>query len=232
MVHLEEFFDLKKTLLAELVDNSVKAWQIMEAIPRMIADLVGESQCIDGHVMDGAFIEDGPIRIEADAVVEPGAYIRPPAYIGAGVVIRHSAYIRGNVVMLSGSLLGHSSEAKNSIFLEDSKAPHFAYVGDSVLGCGVNLGAGVKLANFSLKADPEALSSVSTIKIQTGNVEYDTGLLKMGAVLGDEVRVGCNSVLNPGTLIGQRALVYPMANVRSGVYPPDSVIRGHHSATV
>ncbi len=138
----------------------------VHAIKHHVARLTGGGRRIDGTVMDGAWLSDAPIVIEAGAIVEPGAYILGPAYIGSGAVVRHGAYVRENVILLAGSTLGHTSEAKNALFLPGAAAPHFAYVGDSILGHRVNLGAGTKLSNLGiLSAKDAATGKRPTIRL-------------------------------------------------------------------
>jgi bifunctional N-acetylglucosamine-1-phosphate-uridyltransferase/glucosamine-1-phosphate-acetyltransferase GlmU-like protein len=128
--------------------------------------------------------------------------------------------------MLAGSGLGHCSEAKNSLFLPRAHAPHFNYVGDSVLGHDVNLGAGTKLSNLAMSSekDPQTGKRPS-IRLIIDGQHYDTGLAKMGAILGDGAQTGCNSVLNPGCVVGRRSLVYANLSLPKGYYPPDTVIK-------
>jgi len=174
--------------------------------------------------MDGAFVR-GKVYIAEGAVVEPGAYVMGPAVIGAGTVVRHGAYVRGNVVTGANCIIGHTTEVKNSIFLDGAKAAHFAYVGDSVLGRDVNLGAGTKCANFKIQAGNEE------IVIRADGKEYPTGLRKLGAILGDGVELGCNCVTAPGTLVGRGTLVYPCVSLR-GVIPPNSIVKMKSSVQI
>ena len=176
--------------------------------------------------MPGAHIGTAPIYIGEGARIEPGAYVEGPAWIGPGAVVRHGAFVRENVIMLPKSILGHASEAKNSLFLINAHAPHFSYVGDSILGNNTNLGAGTKLSNLTLLSEKDQLSGKRpTIKLHIDGREYDTGLAKFGAVLGDETQTGCNSVLNPGCVIGRRCLVYANMSLRKGYYPAESVMK-------
>lgn len=201
-------------------------WQAVGQIAAHVAQRTGGRQTIAGEVMTGAFIGEQPVFIEAGALVEPGAYIHGPAYIGAGAMVRHGALVRENVIMLPGSVLGHAGEAKNSLFLPGAHAPHFNYVGDSILGHGVNLGAGTRLSNLGiLSAKDAATGKRPTIKLTIDGVEYDTGLAKLGAILGDEVQTGCNAVLNPGCLVGRRTLIYANLSLRKGYHPPDSIMK-------
>jgi UDP-N-acetylglucosamine diphosphorylase / glucose-1-phosphate thymidylyltransferase / UDP-N-acetylgalactosamine diphosphorylase / glucosamine-1-phosphate N-acetyltransferase / galactosamine-1-phosphate N-acetyltransferase len=220
-----EFFDLHNTSATEIIRAFDNVVDVIREIPSIISKLNGGARRIDGHVMDGAYLDEGALHIERGAIVEAGAYIMGPAYIGPGVVVGHGACIRGNVIMLAGSSLGHSSEATNSLFFERARAPHFAYVGHSILGQRVNLGAGVRLSNFPVTRDPLHPLAGPTIKLQVDGQQYDTGLMKLGAVLGDGVQIGCNCVLNPGTFIRPRTLVYAMVNVRSGFYPANAIIK-------
>jgi NDP-sugar pyrophosphorylase family protein len=222
MLHPNDFFDLSDEIFTECE----YVWQALARIGQHISRLVGEEQTLLGEVIPGAYLSDRPIYIAEGANIEPGAYVIGPAYIGAGAVVRHGAYVRENVILLPGSILGHASEVKNSIFLPDSHAPHFNYVGDSILGHRVNLGAGTKLSNLTIVSKKDPITGKRpTIKIQIDGTEYDTGLAKLGAILGDHVQTGCNSVLNPGCLVGPRTLIYANLSLRRGYHPPDSVIK-------
>ncbi len=150
------------------------------------------------------------ISIGENTVIEPGVMIQGPCIIGKNCVIRHGAYIREGVILGDHCHIGHASEVKNSILLNHAAATHFVYLGDSILGNGVNLGAGVKCANLRLDR--------KEILIHFERKLYDTGLKKMGAILGDGVQIGCNSVLNPGTLVGKYSISHPMMNL-GGVVP-------------
>ena len=226
MLHPNDFFDLSDETVASLFAECEYVWQALARIGQHISRFVGEEQTLLGEVIPGAHLSDRPIYIAEGASIEPGAYVIGPAYIGAGAVVRHGAYVRENVILLSGSILGHASEVKNSILLPDSHAPHFNYVGDSILGHRVNLGAGTKLSNLTIVSKKDPITGKRpTIKIQIDGTEYDTGLAKLGAILGDHVQTGCNSVLNPGCLVGPRTLIYANLSLRRGYHPPDSVIK-------
>ncbi|HRN68494.1 MAG TPA: glucose-1-phosphate thymidylyltransferase [Promineifilum sp.] len=226
LLHPTVLFALSDPTTAAFFDGCDYVWEAIPQIKRHVARLTAAGRRIDGTVMDGAWLGDAPIVIEAGAVVEPGAYVVGPAYIGAGAVVRHGAYVRENVIMLAGSTLGHASEAKNALFLPGAAAPHFAYVGDSILGHHVNLGAGTKLSNLGiLSARDAATGKRPTIRLVIEGVEYDTGLTKFGAILGDEAQTGCNAVLNPGSIIGPRTLVYANTSLRKGYHPADSIIK-------
>jgi acetyltransferase-like isoleucine patch superfamily enzyme len=164
----------------------------------------------------GATLFDSNIYIGEDTVVEPGALIKGPTIIGNNTEVRQGAYIRGNCLIGNRCVVGHTTEVKTSIMLDGAKAGHFAYIGDSILGNDVNLGAGTKLANLKI-SDVE-------IKLKVEGRIYKTGLRKLGAILGDNVQTGCNSVTSPGTLLAKASLVYPCINVPGGFYPRRSII--------
>jgi carbonic anhydrase/acetyltransferase-like protein (isoleucine patch superfamily) len=164
----------------------------------------------------GAILFDPDIYIGESTVIEPGALIKGPTIIGNNTEIRQGAYIRGNCLIGDRCVVGHTTEVKTAIMLNDAKAGHFAYIGDSILGNQVNLGAGTKLANLKI------LDVEMRLKVE-GKV-YKTGMRKLGAILGDHVETGCNSVTSPGTLLGKRSLVYPCVNVPGGYYPARSII--------
>lgn len=226
MLHPTDFFELKDERAAELFNGCAYVWQALPRLKVALAQWLAGRQTILGRVMPGAYLGDKPVYVGEGAVVEPGAYVQGPAYIGPNVVVRHGALVREDVIMLNGSVLGHASEAKNSLFLPGAHAPHFAYVGDSLLGQRVNLGAGTKLSNLTMMSERDPLTGKRpTIKIEVEGVVYDTGLAKMGAILGDDAQTGCNSVLNPGCLVGRRTLVYANLSLRKGYYPADSLIK-------
>jgi len=222
----ESLFNLDSPPTAAFFDACAYAWEALPQIKRHVARLTAGGRRIEGVVMDGAWLSDAPIVIEAGALVEPGAYIIGPAYIGRGAVVRHGAFVREDVILLEGAILGHASEAKNSLFLPHAHAPHFAYVGDSILGHRVNLGAGTKLSNLGILSEKDpATGRRPTIKLTVEGQEYDTGLTKFGAILGDDVQTGCNSVLNPGCIIGPRTLIYANTSLRKGYHPADAIIK-------
>lgn len=175
-------------------------------------ELKGASVLFAGSVFFG-----DNISIGAGSVVEPGALIKGPVIIGGNTEVRQGAYIRGNCIVGDRCVVGHTTEIKNAVMLDNAKAGHFAYLGDSILGNNVNLGAGTKLANLKI-IDAE-------VELVIKGELYKTGLRKFGAMLGDGVETGCNSVTSPGALIGKASIVYPNTNVKSGYYPEKSVIR-------
>ena len=221
-----DFFDLGDALTTSFFADCEYVWQAVGRIASHVARLVGDEQTILGEVMTGAHLGDRPIFVAAGARIEPGAYVHGPAYIGAGAVVRHGAFVRENVILLPGSVLGHASEAKNALFLPGAHAPHFNYVGDSILGHRVNLGAGTKLSNLGILSDKDKVTRKRpSIHLTIDDVRYDTGLAKLGAVLGDGVQTGCNAVLNPGCLVGRDTLIYANLSLRKGYHSPRSIIK-------
>ncbi len=174
-------------------------------------------------IMPGACLFDDRVIIGPRTVIEPGALIKGPAILGADVEVRQGAYMRGNCLIGSGCVVGHATEIKSSIMLDGAKAGHFAYIGNSILGRDTNLGAGTKLAN--LKVIP------GNIIISVDHKHYDTGMRKLGAILGDHTETGCNSVTSPGTLMKPRCIVYPAVSVAAGCYPEESCIRLSRDST-
>ncbi len=164
----------------------------------------------------GAILFDSQIYIGKGTVVEPGALIKGPTKVGNNTEIRQGAYMRGNCLVGNRCVVGHATEVKHSIMLDGAKAGHFAYIGDSILGNEVNLGAGTKLANLKL------IDVEMTLKV--GGESYKTGLRKLGAILGDNTETGCNSVTSPGALLGKSSLVYPCVNVPGRFFPGRSII--------
>ena len=204
----EAFFDLSDPTTAAFFADCAYVWQALTRLEAHVARLTGGGRRINGTVMSGAWLGDAPIVIEAGAGVEPGAYVRE------------------NVILLDGAILGHASEAKHALFLPHAAAPHFAYVGDAILGHRVNLGAGTKLSNLGiLSAKDPTTGRRPTIKLTIDDQAYDTGLTKFGAILGDDAQTGCNAVLNPGCIVGPRTLVYANASLRKGYHPADSIIK-------
>ena len=177
----------------------------------------GDSPLEDAAIiLPGAYLFDDEIIIGARTVVEPGALIKGPTVLGADTEVRQGAYVRGNCLIGNQCVVGHTTEIKSSIMLDGSKAGHFAYIGDSILGRSVNLGAGTKLAN--LKMIPGA------VMIALNRKYYNTGRRKLGAILGDRTETGCNSVTSPGTLMGPGSIVYSGISVPGGYYPERSYV--------
>ena len=226
MLNSTDFFDLTNPIAQELFDDCDYVWQALPKIATLVQQLTAGIQRVEGELMSGAFLSQRPVFIGQGARIEPGAYVEGPAYIGAGAVVRHGAFVRENVVLLDGAILGHASEAKNSLFFPNAHAPHFNYVGDSILGNKVNLGAGTKLSNLAMNSEKDPSSGKRpTIKLVIEGVSYDLGVAKLGAILGDGVQTGCNAVLNPGCLVGKGTLIYPNLSLRKAYYPPNQVVK-------
>ncbi len=210
-----DFFTLDEFQHRALFEGTENAWNALGANLKayIAAEIKPGSR---GTIMDGAVVEDN-VQIGEGSVIEPGAFVKGPTIIGNNCEIRHGAYIRGNTLVGNKCVVGHTTEVKGSVFLDGSKAGHFAYVGDSILGNGVNLGAGTKLANFKLTGDE--------ISILLDGARAGTGMRKLGAILGDGCQTGCNSVTSPGTLLGRKTFVYPCMSIRAGHYPDSSRLR-------
>lgn len=208
-----ETFDLARvpTAWRTLFDDE-RPWVLLERLDALLAAWSERLEDVrDGFVHPTAVVE-GAVRLEAGARIGPHAHVVGPAWLMAGAEVGHGATVRGGVLLGPEAKVGHASEVKRSVFLEGAKAPHFNYVGDSVLGREANLGAGVKLAN--LKGTPGGVAMAGRA----------TGLRKLGSWVGDGASVGCNAVLAPGTVIGAHSVVYAGALVR-GVVPARSLVK-------
>ncbi|MHC4340311.1 MAG: LbetaH domain-containing protein [Planctomycetota bacterium] len=210
----EEFFDLSNFAHRAVFDGCANVWDVLTRIPGYIRQHMIPD--IRGKVEPGAHI-DGDVHIGPGTVVEAGAYIRGPAIIGSNCEIRTGAYLRGDVLVGNDCWVGNSTELKNTVLLNKANAPHYNYCGDSVLGNGVNLGAGTKLSNYKIAAD-------KTIRLRVGDAVVDTGLMKFGAIVGDGSSTGCNSVLNPGTVLGKNVMVYACTALR-GFVPHGTIVK-------
>jgi UDP-N-acetylglucosamine diphosphorylase / glucose-1-phosphate thymidylyltransferase / UDP-N-acetylgalactosamine diphosphorylase / glucosamine-1-phosphate N-acetyltransferase / galactosamine-1-phosphate N-acetyltransferase len=200
-------FDLEAFPFKNIFSNCIYPWEALSFL-KIYLEKVKLGQ-IEVAIQEGVHLENKElISIGAGTVIEAGAFIRGPCLIGTNCVIRQGAYLRGGVVAGNYAVIGHATEAKNSIFLNHAQAAHFAYVGDSILGNKVNLGAGTILANLRLDR--------KEIKIYHKEQEIITGRKKMGAILGDFAQTGCNSVLNPGTIFLKNSICLPCENI-SGV---------------
>ena len=169
------------------------------------------------------YLKELLIFIGSGTRLEPSAIIKGPTVIGENCDIRQGAYVRGNVFAGEGCVIGHATEVKNSILMDRSEAGHFNYIGDSILGRHVNMGAGSKLANLQFRSREEKQEGfIHPIQILSADLE--TGMKKLGAVVGDHAEIGCNAVLCPGTLLGKDTWVYPNLIVPKGYYPPNTVL--------
>ncbi len=168
-------------------------------------------------IYGGACLPDESVELEPGVVVETGAVIKGPTLISTRTEVRQGAYIRGSCLIGPRCVVGHVTEVKNAVFLDEAKAGHFAYVGDSVLGQRVNLGAGTKLANLKIKPTPT--------RLRTGDRVYEVLRRKFGAILGDDCELGCNTVTNPACLLGPGSLAAANSTLPAGIHPPRSVFR-------
>ena len=207
------YLDLKKTEHARLFEGVTHAWEILVTLHTYLADAIKPAN--HGTLIGQPFIGE-KVFIGAGTVIEPGAYIKGPAWIGENCQIRHGAYIRENVIVGAGSVVGNSSEIKNSVLFQGCQVPHFNYVGDSILGTKVHLAAGVIVSNLKLTGD--------FITVRAGDQLLTTGLRKFGALIGDGAEVGCHAVLNPGSILGRRSMIYPGVSWR-GMLPANSIAK-------
>ena len=205
---------LDKSLGRQPCFPSGEVWLVLPTLKGQIIDMLED---VGSNLREGVSVDEtkGKIHIDDSASIEPSVHIIGPAYIGPNVTIRHGAYIREYSWICANSLVGHATETKHSILLPGSKAPHFNYVGDSVLGPNVNLGAGVKLSN--LRNDGKE------VHVIFDGQRVPSGLRKFGAILGEGCQLGCNAVTNPGVVLGMNCMVMPNTTV-TGIYPSDSKI--------
>lgn len=210
------FFDLADWPHQDLFLAGAGVWTALGA--RLRAHLDARTDwSVDSPIPDGVHLLGDRIAIAAGCRVEPGAVIVGPAVLEEGVTIRTGAYVREYCLLGAGCLVGAHSEVKGSVLLPRAKAPHQAYVGDSILGRDVNLGAGTICSNVK-NVDGD-------IAFRVAGELVHTGLHKLGAILGDGCKTGCNTVLNPGTLLGPGSVTYPNATLRSGFYPPRTLVK-------
>ncbi len=209
VIKTSELFDLSNSLLKSYFDKTTYPWELLPEIKTIIQELLDKG--IPGYhlVSEGVLVGEG-VSIASTAT------IIPPAIIGANTEVRPGAYLRGNVIVGDNCVLGNSSEFKNCILLYHVQVPHYSYVGDSILGNYAHMGAGSICSN---------LKSANDKVVVHADKDYQTGLRKFGAMLGDYADIGCQCVLNPGTIIGPHAQVYPLSMVR-GVVPERSIFKG------
>ena len=210
MYEIKELLDLDKTIAAKLFEGKTYPWEALDGIKSFILEL-GETLSADeyDHPEEGVWIAK-------DAKIFPSAYIGAPCIIDHGAEVRHCAFIRGSAIVGKNSVVGNSTELKNVVLFDNVQVPHYNYVGDSILGYKAHMGAGSITSN--VKSD----KTLVTVHIPDAPIE--TGRKKFGAILGDNVEVGCNSVLNPGTVVGRCSNIYPVSCVR-GVVPANSIYK-------
>lgn len=207
---ISSLYTLTETIAAKLFDGAEYPWEVLPKIGAFIVEL-GNSLPEDKYEKRGE-----NVWVAKSAKVYPSAYINGPAIIDEEAEVRHCAFIRGNAIVGKGAVVGNSTELKNVILFNKVQVPHYNYVGDSVLGFKAHMGAGSITSNVK--------SDKTLVVVKAGKESYETGLKKFGAMLGDEVEVGCNSVLNPGTVIGKKASVYPTSCVR-GFIPAEHIYK-------
>lgn len=212
MFNAEELFDLAQTEHAALFEGCRHAWEALKRIEPYLAKIPRQNP---PKKFPGATIGDRVI-IGEGTIVEPGAMIKGPAIIGKNCQIRHNAYIRENAILGDHCVLGNASELKNAFFFNHVQAPHYNYVGDSILGYKAHLGAGVKISNVKLVA--------GNVTVVVDGVLTDSGLRKFGALVGDGAEIGCNAVLNPGSILGRGAMIYPNVFWR-GYLPANTIAK-------
>ena len=209
-LEVKNLYTLTETLAAPLLSRVTYPWEALPEIGAFIMEL-GASLSEEEYEKQGE-----NIWIARSAKVAPTASITGPAIIGKNAEIRHCAFIRGNALVGEGAVVGNSTELKNVILFNKVQVPHYNYVGDSILGFKAHMGAGSITSNVK--------SDKLLVKVHTAEGDIETGIKKFGAMIGDEVEVGCGSVLNPGTVIGRNSNIYPLSSVR-GVVASDSIYK-------
>ncbi|MBQ9425113.1 MAG: UDP-N-acetylglucosamine pyrophosphorylase [Erysipelotrichaceae bacterium] len=210
MYTTKNLFDLEHTIARKYLENYEYPWEALPEIKNFIRELIEK---LDRNEYT-EYKKD--VWVHKSATIAPTADVNGPAIIGPKSEIRHCAYIRGNAIIGEGCVIGNSCEVKNAVIFDKSQVPHFNYVGDSILGFHAHMGAGSIVSN--LKSDGK------NVTIRVGDVKIPTNLRKFGAIIGDNVEVGCNSVLNPGTIVGKNSNIYPLARVR-GLVPERSIYK-------
>ena len=207
---IENLYNLNETIAKDLFEGAVYPWELLPKIGAFILEL--------GASLDPAEYEKRgeDVWVAKSASVAPTAYIHGPAIIGKEAEVRHCAFIRGNAIVGEGAVVGNSTELKNVILFNKVQVPHYNYVGDSILGYKAHMGAGSITSNVK--------SDKTLVIVKDGERRYETGLKKFGAMLGDQVEVGCGSVLNPGTVVGPCTNIYPLSSVRE-VVPARSIYK-------
>ena len=210
MQKINDLLDLEKTIAKPLFEGKTFAWEVLPQIHDFILKL-GESLSPDEFNHPSC-----DVWIAKDAVVFPSAFIGHCVIIDHGAKVTQCSYIRENVIVGKRCTVGNSCELKNAVLFDEAEVPHFNYVGDSVLGYKAHMGAGAVTSN--LKSDKK------NIVVKEADCKYETGFRKMGAILGHNTEIGCNSVLNPGTVVGSDTNIYPLSSVR-GVIPANSIYK-------
>ena len=213
MLKTAELYDMSHTLAGAYLSGFEYPWQALKGIKELILAL--------GPTLGEDYTEVSPtVWLHKTAAVAPTAFLGAPCIIGAGTEVRHCAFIRGSAIVGKGCVVGNSVELKNVVLFDKVQVPHYNYVGDSVLGYRAHMGAGAVTSN--VKGDKKNV-------VVHGERDYETGRKKFGAMLGDFAEIGCNSVLNPGTIIGRNSQVYPLSSVR-GVVKARHIVKGARGA--
>jgi len=215
-----DLFDLSQTEHAAIFDGCQFAWEALKKIEDYLAANLKPD--LKNKCEGTAFIGD-KVFIGEGTVLEDGVMIKGPAIIGKNCKIRHNAYFRENVIVGDNCVVGNSSELKNSLLFNNAQVPHYNYVGDSILGHKAHLGAGVKISNFKMFP--------GNIEVMIDGQPFDTGLRKFGALLGDGAEIGCNAVLNPGSIVGRGAVIYPNVFWR-GILPANMIAKNKAEVAV
>ena len=209
MYKTADLFDLSHTAAGEYLSGYEYPWQALKGIKELIVTL--------GAGLGEDYREISPqVWVHETAVIAPTAYLGAPCIIGAGTEVRHCAFIRGSALVGENCVVGNSVELKNVILFDNVQVPHYNYVGDSILGYKAHMGAGSVTSNVK--------SDKTLVVVKNGDEKMETGLKKFGAMVGDFVEVGCNSVLNPGTVVGRNSNIYPLSSVR-GTVPEGSIYK-------
>lgn len=212
-IEIRNLFDLSQTIAAPLLEEKTYPYEVLPLISDFIVKL-GESLPEDKYEKRGE-----NIWVAKSAHVFESAYLHGPLIIDEGAEVRHCAFIRGNAIVGKNAVVGNSTELKNVILFNNVQVPHYNYVGDSILGYKSHMGAGSITSNVK--------SDKTLVEIKVGDEKVKTGLKKMGAILGDEVEVGCGSILNPGSIIGSNSNIYPLSSVR-GYVPAGSIYKNQN----
>lgn len=210
---VDNLYNLNETIAAKIFEGVTYPWEVLPKIENFIIEL---GNTLSEEEYDKV---SENVWIAKSATVAPTAYIKGPAIIGKNAEVRHCAFIRGKAIVGEGAVVGNSTELKNVILFNKVQVPHYNYVGDSILGYKAHMGAGSITSN--VKSDKKL------VVVKTDKEKIETGLKKFGAMLGDEVEVGCGSVLNPGTVIGKHTNIYPLSSVRK-VVPENSIYKNQN----
>ena len=213
---IENMYDLSETIAADYMKTAEYPWELLEGLSEYIKK---KGASLDPEKFDHP-AED--VWVAKSAKVAPSAYLGAPLIIDEEAEVRHCAFIRGSAIVGKGAVVGNSTELKNVILFNKVQVPHYNYVGDSILGYKAHMGAGSITSNVK--------SNKTLVVVKDGKEKIETGRKKSGAMLGDQVEVGCNSVLNPGSVIGPRTNIYPLSMVR-GVIPSDSIYKNKNEIT-